>query len=102
MERLNQMRKKLCNCILLEDENNDSRDSKSRGIVVSVRLSKNEGNFKNTGHTTLHKNDRGGKNSGRSSRSLQNISAMQPLSQSSHDINQKRMKKILLGLVDKP
>jgi hypothetical protein len=97
MERLKRMRKELGDRILHEEEKKDTRESKSKGMLKSVRSSTNESNFKQPGHTTPQKQNRGGNTSGMSSGSRQNISAMQPQSQSSPGIDQ-RMGNIHLGL----
>ncbi len=96
MERLKRLRKELGDRILEEEEKKDSRESKSKGSIKSVRSSTNESTFKNPGHHTPPK-VKNPNSSGMSSGSRQNISAMQPQSQSSPSIDQ-RMQNIHLGL----
>ena len=97
MEKLKRMRMELGDRIIMEEEKKDSRESKTKGMIKSVRSSTNEGNFKQPGHHTPTKANRGGNTSEMSSGSRQNISAMQPQSQSSPGIYQ-RMNSIHLGL----
>ena len=96
MERLKRLRKELGDRILEEEEKKDSRESKSKGSIKSVRSSTNESTFKNPGHHTPPK-AKNSNSSGMSSGSRQNISALQPQSQSSPSIDQ-RMQNIHLGL----
>ena len=90
------MRKELGDRILHEEEKKDTRESKSKGIIKSVRSSTNEGSFRDPGHTTPQKNNRGGNTSGMKTGSKQNISAMHPQSQNSPGLDQ-RMLGIHLG-----
>ncbi len=98
MEKLKRLRKELGDRILEEEEKKDSRESKTKAMVKQVRTSTNEGNFKQPGHQTPPKTNRNN-NSGMSSgsRAPQNISSMQPQSQSSPSLDQ-RMQGIHLGL----
>lgn len=90
LERMKRLRKQIGDRIL-EEEVKQEESSKRKS---QVKTSTNEGSFKNPGHHTPQKGNRG--SSGMSSGSRQNISAFQPQSQSSPSIDQ-RMQGINLG-----
>ena len=75
---------------------NDEQSKRKSGVKTST----NESSFKQPGHQTPQKNNRGGNTSGMSNGSKQNISAMQPQSQNSPGLDQ-RMLGIHLGLEGK-
>jgi hypothetical protein len=91
LERMKRIRKQIGDRILEEEVKNDEQSKRKS----QVKTSTNESNFKNPGHHTPQKGNRG--SSGMSSGSRHNISAMQPQSQSSPSIDQ-RMQGIHLGL----
>jgi hypothetical protein len=75
---------------------NDEQSKRKSGVKTST----NESSFKQPGHQTPQKNNRGGNTSGMSNGSKQNISAMQSQSQNSPGLDQ-RMLGIHLGLEGK-
>ena len=80
--------------ILEEEVKNDEQSKRKSGIKTST----NESTFKQPGHQTPPKANRGGNTSGLSSGNRnQNISNIQPQSQSSPSIDE-RMQGIHLGL----
>ena len=88
MERRKRLRKELGVRILEEEEKKDGRESKKN---TSKKNSTNESSFKNLGHHTPPKSNRGGNTSGMSngSRPSQNISNIQPQSQMSPSLDQR-------------
>jgi len=86
------MRKLIGDRILEEEVKSDEQSKRKSGVKTAT----NESNFKNPGHHTPVRNNRGS-SSGMSSGSRQNISSMQPQSQSSPGLDQ-RLQSIHLGL----
>jgi hypothetical protein len=92
LERMKRVRKQIGDRILEEEVKNDEQSKRKSGVKTAT----NESSFKNLGHHTPPKSNRGN-NSGMSSGSRQNISGIQPQSQASPSIDQ-RMQGIHLGL----
>jgi hypothetical protein len=93
LERMKRIRKQIGDRILEEEVKNDEQSKRRSGVKTST----NESNFKNPGHHTPVRNNRGNNSGMTNGSSRSNISSIQPQSHMSPGLDQ-RLQSITLGL----
>ena len=90
---MKRIRKQIGDRILEEEVKNDEQSKRRSGVKTST----NESNFKNPGHHTPVRNNRGNTSGMTNGSSRSNISSIHPQSHMSPDLDQ-RLQSITLGL----